>query len=133
MSHFESSPRTKGFSEMLGVLMILMLTLTMAAMLYAFVGTVFAQSTRSIEVIDSYCMSGNASFVIRNGGNVDLNGNSLKCTPVSQSCSTPCQVPDNIPAGGAGYVIASGCSSSRSHSWNLRGPSNAVDLYVYCS
>ena len=122
----------KGISEIIGVIMILIITLTMASMTYGYIGSVYAQQTRPIEIIDGYCMGGNATFVIRNGGATDLNANSLSCRPLSQECGAGCILPAQITPGGAGSVTATGCTSGRAHTWRLRGPSNSVDLYVYC-
>jgi len=122
----------KGVSEIIAVIMILIITLTMASMTYGYIGSVYAQQTRPIEIIDAYCMAGNATFVIRNGGAQDINANSLSCRPLSQECSSGCNVPSDIPPGGAGSITATGCSSGRAHTWHLRGPSNNIDLYVYC-
>lgn len=122
----------KGISEIIGVIMILIITLTIASMTYTYVGNVYAQSTRPIEIIDAYCIAGNVTFVIRNGGTTDLNANSLTCTPLSQTCSSSCSLPSDIPAGGAGSVTAVGCTNGRAHTWRLRGPSNGMDLYAYC-
>ena len=123
---------TKGVAEVLGVIMILMITLSLASLTYSYVGNVYAQKTRPIEIVDSYCMEGKATFVIRNGGSVDLNANSINCRPISQSCSASCALPSNIPPAGAGAVTATGCTSGRAHTWHLVGPSNGIDLYVMC-
>ena len=122
----------KGISEIIGVIMILMITLTLASLTYSYVGTVYAQVTRPIEIVDSYCIGGNITFVIRNGGTVDLNGNSMTCYPISQSCSSSCSVPTNIPPGGAGAVTVTGCTQGRAHTWRIRGPSNVIELYSFC-
>jgi len=122
----------KGVSEIIGVVMVLMMTLTMSSLTYTYIGTVYAQATRPIEAIDSYCIGGNITFVIRNGGSSDLNGNSLTCYPISQTCSTGCTVPSSVTPGGAGTVTIGGCTSGRAHTWRLRGPSNVVELYAYC-
>ena len=122
----------KGVAEVLGVIMIMMITLGLASLTYTYVGTVFAQHTRPIEVIDGYCDSGKATFVIRNGGTVDLNANALNCNGVSQSCDVSCTLPSNIPPGGAGTITATGCTQGRAHTWRLIGPSNVLQLYTFC-
>jgi len=122
----------KGIAEVVGVIMILMLTLSLATLTYIYVTTVYAQQTRPIEVVDAYCIGGKITFVIRNGGSVDMNANALNCYAVSQACSSGCNLPANLPPGGAGAVTADGCVSGRAHTWRLVGPSNFIELYAYC-
>ena len=122
----------KGIAEVVGVIMILMITLSLSSLTYMYVGNVYAQYTRPIEVVDAYCMDGKATFVIRNGGDVDLNANSLSCRPISQTCTSSCTVPSNIAPGAAGAVTATGCTLGRAHTWKLIGPSNGIDLYASC-
>lgn len=123
----------KGLSEVLSVLIILMMTLAFASLIYSYVGSLVTHSSRTIEAIDNYCISGNVTFVIRNGGSVDLNGNSLSCRAVDATCSTNCNVPDNIAPGKAGAVTIGGCTPGRAHTWNLQGPSNNINLYAECT
>ncbi|HLC39618.1 MAG TPA: archaellin/type IV pilin N-terminal domain-containing protein [archaeon] len=123
----------KGIAEIVGVIMILMITLSLAAFTYSYITTVYAQRTRPVEVVDSYCEGGKITFVIRNGGTVDLNANAMNCYAVSQSCTSSCSLPANTPPGGAGQITATGCASGRAHTWRLVGPSNVIELYAYCS
>ena len=122
----------KGIAEIISVIMILMITLSLATLTYSYVGGIYAQHTRPVEVVDSYCDAGKITFVIRNGGTVDMNANALTCLPISQTCSAGCSLPGNIPPGGAAAITSVGCTSGRAHTWRLQGPSNSIELYAYC-
>ena len=122
----------KGLSEIVGVIIALIMALGIASLIYSYVATAYSKSTRPIELIDEYCIDGNITFVVRNGGTANLNANSLSCYPISQSCSSSCLLPANIPSGGAAAIIATGCLSGRTHTWRLGGPSNSLQLYTFC-
>ena len=123
----------KGVAEVIGILMVLMLTLSLSALTYSYVWGIYDKYTRPIEIVDSYCSDDKIIFVVRNGGTVDLNANSFKCYPISQTCSVSCTLPSNIPSGGAEAITSTGCTQGRAHTWRLTGPSNSLELYAYCT
>lgn len=119
----------KGLSQIIMVTVLLIFTLTTASLLYTYLATYTAAKTKTLELVDSYCVNNTASFVVRNGGSSTLTKSDLVCTN-SPGCSS-C-VPDaTFPSQGAGYVKAFNCSTG-THVFNLVGAGDTLQLVTYC-
>jgi len=122
----------KGISTVIATLMMLLITMALAGMAYTYISGVFTSKTMTISLVDAYCAGGSATWVIRNEGSVDLAPSSFIISPVNENCTTDPAAP-SISAGKTATLTATGCERGRIHVYRLRGPSNAVELSVYCT
>jgi len=121
----------KAVSEELSTIMLLCASLAIAAALYTFINSVYASSTVTVELVDSYCVNHTAYFVIRNGGAYNLTKDAFKCVESDHGCGS-CIADDVFPAEGAGYIRAFDCTGG-THTFSLTGKTNGLQLVVYCS
>jgi len=124
--------RTRGVSAVIATILMLMITIALAGMAYMYISGIFTSSTLGLEVIDAYCTGGTATWTVKNSGTSDIAAASLTVNAVNEACTVnPSAVA--IGAGQRGTLTATGCTSGRTHSFRLIGPSNAVELSAYCA
>ena len=122
----------KGVSAVIATILMLIITIALAGTAYMYISGVFSTSTMAISVVDSYCSSNTATLVVRNQGTTDMAAASLTITSINEACGTD-PVAAAISAGNTTTFTALTCTSGRSHTFRMRGPSNAVELSVYCA
>ena len=123
----------KGVSAVIATILMLMITIALAGMAYMYISGVFTSKTQTIEVIDAYCIGGIASFTIRNSGTADMGAGVITISSRSETCTGANPSVPAITAGTSVTIGITGCTVGRIHSWRAVGPSNAVELSVYCT
>jgi flagellin-like protein len=126
----------KGVSAVIATILMLMITVAMAGMAYMYIQGMFKTGTQAISLLDAYCITGgNATFHIRNDGTDNLSPAALTVVKINvgSSCADMVNNSKIINAGSSILYFAQNCDVGRSHTWRMRGPSNAIELTVYCS
>jgi len=121
----------KGFSESIATVILLLVSFGFAASLFLMFNGLGAPKAITVEEIAAYCSNNTATFVIRNGGKVNLTKASFVCSKTSSNCLGNCIVDQNFSAGGAGYVRIYNCSTG-TQKFSLAGVANSLQLVVYC-
>jgi FlaG/FlaF family flagellin (archaellin) len=122
----------KGISTIIAVILMLTITIALASTAYILISGMPATKGLVLSVVDSYCVGGTATFVIRNEGMTTISAAAQTRISIDEACATDFTLQD-IPAGGTVTYQSTGCATGRKHTYRLRGPANAVELSVFCS
>lgn len=121
----------KGVSAVIATILMLMITIALSGMAYMYISGMFQSQTATIQLIDSYCSGGTATFIIRNTGTTNITASSLICTEMNADCTGSCTPTETILPGNTTTITIAGCVSGRTHVWRLRA-ANAISLSAYC-
>lgn len=121
----------RGITPVISIVLLLMLTIALTGAAYMYISGMFQTKTQGIDVIDSFCNGGSASWIVRNLGSTDISASSVTILSVDESCTTD-PVAVALPAGQQVTLTAS-CSTGRAHTFRLIGPSNVQQLMVICT
>jgi flagellin-like protein len=123
----------KGISAVIATILMLVITIGLASVAYTYFTGIMRARTMTIELVDAYCYGGDASWIVRNTGTADISAGSISGVSVDEACTTdPSWSTYTISAGDTITVTATGCSIGRTHVYRMIGPSNAIELSVYC-
>lgn len=70
----------KGVSTVIATILMLIITIALAGMAYMYIAGVFTSSVQGIEIVDSYCDSGEVAITIRNIGTSPITSLNIKQT-----------------------------------------------------
>ena len=121
----------KGISTIIATLLMLVITIGLAGMAYSYISGVFTARTRTIELIDAFCVGTTGSAIIRNSGSDIIRSGEQTIEDVDAACSKP-DTRDLLPGKSERYDFTN-CGTGRYHSYRLIGPSNAVEIRFRCA
>ena len=79
----------KGISEVIATILMLMITLAISGTAYVFISGAFTQQTQGMELVDVFCIGGNAATItIRNLGTNAVSANTIRCLQTSPASET---------------------------------------------
>ena len=122
----------KGISAVIATILMLMITVAMVGVAYMYISGMFESKSQGLEVMDSYCSSGSAGWTVRNNGDVDIAAGQLTIVNVNEACTNDVAAA-NIGSASNVQFTATVCTTGRYHQYRMIGPSNAVELSVYCA
>jgi flagellin-like protein len=129
----------KGVSTVIATVLMLVITIALAAMAYGVISGMFTTATQGIEVTDSFCISGTVTLSIKNIGSTAIS--SVNCTQTAPSgdTSNPCtntsQAISMVIQPGQMNSFTDTCSGSggRSCVYRILPPiGKVVQASVYC-
>jgi len=121
----------KGISDIIGMLILLLVTIALAGMAAVFIFGTFTSKTRSISLIDAYCIGTTGSAIISNVGPDVIRASEQTLVDVDEACTDPSMV--DIPFGGRVIYNFTSCTTARSHRYRLVGPSGSVEITFRCA
>ena len=122
----------KGISEVVASLLILIITIGLAGLAYAYISGIFVSRTQTISLLDSYCNStGDVTVILRNDGSSTVTG--ISVVPVDvQNCALQSPPSSISPGSTVTFTLATGCALGRTHTFRIVGPSNTLSVSAYC-
>jgi len=121
----------KGISTIIATLLMLVITIGLAGMAYSYISGVFTARTRTIELIDAFCVGTTGSAIIRNSGSDIIRSGEQTLVSVDETCTEPAL--QNINPGATVRYDFTNCGTGRYHSYRLIGPSNSVEIRFRCA
>lgn len=121
----------KGISTIIATLLMLIITIALAGMAYTYISGVFTARTRTIELVDSFCVGTTGSAIVRNLGPDTIRATEQTLVSVDEVCTEPAL--QDISSGATRRYDFTGCTTGRFHSYRLIGPSNAIEIKFRCA
>jgi flagellin-like protein len=124
----------KGVSTVIATVLMLVITIALAAMAYGVISGWFTGSTQGIEVADSYCTTGTVTLVVKNFGSAAIT--SVQCLQTSPSGDTCSLTPGSFTIQpGQTQTFTETCSTGgKSCIYRLTPPlGKTIEATVYCT
>lgn len=112
------------------IIIVLFLTVILPVIAYLYISQMFNSISAGLDVVNSQCVDGTASWTIRNMGSSDISASTITITSLDENCNND-PVSVSISAQQIETFTAEACESGI-HSYRVIGPSNGVTLTVTC-
>jgi len=125
----------KGVSAVIATLLMLMITVGLATTAWVYISGMFSSAKQCILVVDKYCMSGTANFVIRNVCTDAIASQTITVTrtspPGDTNPDTCC--PDGIPSRTTKVYNDTTCGVGNQCMYRFLAPTGqALEDSVFC-
>lgn len=124
----------KGVSTVIATILMLVITIALAAMAYGVISGWFTSAVQGIELVDSYCSGTTVTMIIRNLGTSVIS--SLTCTQTAPSGDTCSLSPASFsiePGNATSFTETCSGSGARSCIYRILPPTGkTIEVSAHC-
>ncbi|RLF07455.1 MAG: hypothetical protein DRJ64_02965 [Thermoprotei archaeon] len=129
--------RDKKFAKRLIIIGIIMTFVGVIVVLffpflaYLYISQTFRERTSHIEFFDATCSEGNVTIYLMNFGTQTIPASEINCEQIKGNCESTC-LPVDLEPNKLTSITIEGCESNQLHVWKIQGPSNSLEVSVFC-
>ncbi len=121
----------RGISPIIAIIIILLITIAIAGAAYAYISIIWGRTTEGLQLVDSSCSAGTATFRVRNIGTKTIQASAVTITRTSPSGGTP-SLSGDIAAGATGDITDATCGAGNMCIYRVLAGGQSQEMYAQC-